>query len=220
VQAETGASVPRGTGGPAVRCSTESTGQYHSPVAPGTELAALAREAAGCTRCPLSGSRTQVVFGVGDPGADLMFVGEAPGRDEDLQGEPFVGRSGKLLDRLVMEELGVDRSRFYIANVVKCRPTDNRDPKPDEIAACRPYLAAQMELIRPVVVVSLGNFATKLLLQTDLGITKVRGKAYPMGEWQLVPTYHPAAALRSGGVVVAEMRADLIRAKQLLGWSA
>jgi uracil-DNA glycosylase family 4 len=189
-------------------------------VAPGTDLAALAREAAGCTRCPLSGSRTQVVFGVGDPGADLMFVGEAPGRDEDLQGEPFVGRSGKLLDRLVMEELGVDRSRFYIANVVKCRPPDNRDPKPDEIAACRPYLAAQMELIRPVVVVSLGNFATKLLLQTDLGITKVRGKAYPMGEWQLVPTYHPAAALRSGGVVVAEMRADLIRAKQLLGWSA
>ena len=194
-------------------------GQYHSPVAPGTELAALAREAAGCTRCPLSGSRTQVVFGVGDPDADLMFVGEAPGRDEDLQGEPFVGRSGKLLDRLVLEELGVDRTHFYIANVVKCRPPDNRDPKPDEIAACRPYLAAQLELIRPVVVVTLGNFATKLLLETDLGITKVRGKSYPMGESQLVPTYHPAAALRSGGVVVAEMRADLIRAKQLLGWS-
>ena len=188
-------------------------------MAPGTELAALAREAAGCTRCALSGSRTQVVFGVGDPDADLMFVGEAPGRDEDLQGEPFVGRSGKLLDRLVLEELGVDRSRFYIANVVKCRPPDNRDPKPDEIAACRPYLAAQLELIRPVVVVTLGNFATKLLLETDLGITKVRGKSYPMGECQVVPTYHPAAALRSGGVVVAEMRADLIRAKQLLGWT-
>jgi uracil-DNA glycosylase len=198
----------------------DSDGKYHSPVAPGTELAALAREAAGCTRCPLSAARTQVVFGVGDPDADLMFVGEAPGRDEDLQGEPFVGRSGKLLDRLVLEEMGVDRSRFYIANVVKCRPPDNRDPKPDEIAACRPYLAAQLELIRPVVVVTLGNFATKLLLETELGITKVRGKSYPMGACQLVPTYHPAAALRSGGVVVAEMRADLIRAKQLLGWSA
>jgi DNA polymerase len=189
-------------------------------VAPGTELAELAREAAGCTRCPLSEHRTQVVFGVGDPGADLMFVGEAPGRDEDLQGEPFVGRSGKLLDRLVLEELGVDRSRFYIANVVKCRPPDNRDPKPDEIASCRPYLTAQLELIRPTVVVTLGNFATKLLLETDLGITKVRGKAYPMGAWQLVPTYHPAAALRSGGVVLAEMRADLVRAKQLMGWSS
>jgi DNA polymerase len=160
-----------------------------------------------------------VVFGVGNPSADLMFVGEAPGRDEDLQGEPFVGRSGKLLDRLIAEELGVDRSQIYIANVVKCRPPDNRDPKPDEIAACRPYLASQLEMIAPKVVVTLGNFATKLLLETDQGITKVRGKAYPKGDWQLVPTYHPAAALRSGGVVVAEMRADLIRAKQLLGWS-
>jgi DNA polymerase len=189
-------------------------------VAPATDLAELAREAAGCTRCPLSAHRTQVVFGVGDPHADLMFVGEAPGRDEDLQGEPFVGRSGKLLDKLVLEELDVDRSRFYIANVVKCRPPDNRDPKPDEIASCRPYLEAQLASIAPRVVITLGNFATKLLLQTDLGITKVRGRAYPMDGWQLVPTYHPAAALRSGGAVVAEMRADLIRAKQLLGWSS
>ena len=187
-------------------------------MAPRTDLAELAREAAGCTKCPLSAHRTQVVFGVGDPHADLMFVGEAPGRDEDIQGEPFVGRSGRLLDRLVSEELGVDRSRCYIANVVKCRPPDNRDPEPDEIAACRPYLEAQLASIAPAVVITLGNFATKLLLETDLGITKVRGKTYPMDGWQLVPTYHPAAALRSGGVVVAEMRADLIRAKQLLGW--
>ncbi|MGO8873653.1 MAG: uracil-DNA glycosylase [Acidimicrobiales bacterium] len=187
-------------------------------MAPATELARLAGEAAGCTRCPLSAGRTQVVFGVGDPDADLMFVGEAPGRDEDLQGEPFVGRSGRLLDRLLLEELGVGRDRCYIANVVKCRPPDNRDPRPEEIAACRPYLTAQLELIRPSVVVTLGNFATRLLLQTDQGITKVRGRSYPMGEWQLVPTYHPAAALRSGGTVVAEMRADLVRAKQLLGW--
>lgn len=189
-------------------------------MAPGTDLAELAREASGCTRCPLSAHRTRVVFGVGDPDADLMFVGEAPGRDEDLQGEPFVGRSGKLLDKLVLEELGVDRSRFYIANVVKCRPPDNRDPKPEEIASCRPYLEAQLALIAPTVVITLGNFATKLLLQTDLGITKVRGRAYPLDGRHLVPTYHPAAALRSGGAVIAEMRADLIRAKQLLGWDS
>jgi DNA polymerase len=201
---------------PAVRSTPP--GRYHAAVPPGTDLAALAREAAGCTRCPLSEHRTQVVFGVGNPDADLMFIGEAPGRDEDLQGEPFVGRSGKLLDRLMAEELGVDRDVCYIANVVKCRPPDNRDPKPDEISSCRPFLVAQLELIRPVVVVTLGNFATKLLLETELGITKVRGRAYPKGAYHLVPTYHPAAALRSGGVVVAEMRADLIRSKHLLGW--
>jgi len=189
-------------------------------VAPANELAELAELAAVCVRCPLADHRTQVVFGVGAPDADLMFVGEAPGRDEDLQGEPFVGRSGRLLDRLMAEELGIDRGRCYIANVVKCRPPDNRDPRPDEIASCRPYLSSQLELIAPKVVVTLGNFATKLLLQTDLGITKVRGQAYPMGEFQLVPTYHPAAALRSGGVVVAEMRADLVRAKLLLGWGS
>ncbi len=155
---------------------------------------------------------------MGNPDADLMFVGEAPGRDEDLQGEPFVGRSGKLLDRLLAEELGIDRGRCYIANVIKCRPPDNRDPVAQEIAACRPYLETQLELIAPAVVVTLGNFATKLLLATDLGITKVRGRSYSVEGRHVVPTYHPSAALRSGGVVVAEMRADLIRAKQLLGW--
>ncbi len=149
-----------------------------------------------------------------------MFVGEAPGRDEDLQGEPFVGRSGRLLDRLLAEELGIDRSHVYIANVVKCRPPDNRDPRPDEIAACRPWLEDQIARIAPKVVVTLGNFATKLLLGTDQGISKVRGASYPVGSLQLVPTYHPAAALRSGGVVMAQMRADLIRAKQLLGAGA
>jgi DNA polymerase len=184
-----------------------------------TGLAYLAREAAGCTKCALSARRTQVVFGVGDPDADLLFVGEAPGRDEDLQGEPFVGRSGKLLDRLMAEELGIDRRQCYIANVVKCRPPDNRNPRPEEIEACRPYLVSQLDLIQPVVVVTLGNFATKLLLETDNGITQVRGKAYPFGRSYLVPTYHPAAALRSGGAVVAQMRSDLVRAKQLLGWS-
>ena len=187
------------------------------PVAEGSRLAELADLAAGCTRCPLATTRTQVVFGVGDPDADLMFVGEAPGREEDLRGEPFVGRSGRLLDRLLAEELGIDRDAVYIANVVKCRPPDNRDPRPDEIAACRPYLAAQVDLIAPKVVVTLGNFATRLLLETDRGITSVRGAAYPMGDVLCVPTFHPAAALRGGGVVLAQMRADFVRAKQLIG---
>ena len=186
-------------------------------MAPGTRLAALAAEAAGCIRCPLAATRTQVVFGVGDPDADLLFVGEAPGRDEDLQGVPFVGRSGQLLDRLLAEELGIDRGSVYIANVVKCRPPDNRDPKPDEIAACRPYLTEQVALIAPKVVVTLGNFATKLLLDTDQGITKMRGASYLVGDVQYVPTFHPAAALRGGGVVLARMRADFVRAKQLMG---
>jgi uracil-DNA glycosylase len=180
-------------------------------------LEELRIEAHGCTRCPLAATRTNVVFGVGDPHAPLMFVGEGPGRDEDLAGEPFVGRSGKLLDRLMAEELGIDRSRCYIANVVKCRPPNNRDPLPAEMAACRPYLDGQVGLIGPKVVVTLGNVATRALLGTTEGIRRLRGRVYPFGAAQLVPTYHPAAALRSGGEVLAEMRADLVRAKRLLG---
>jgi DNA polymerase len=179
-------------------------------------LAEVEREASVCARCPLAAGRTQVVFGVGDPHADLMFVGEGPGAQEDLQGEPFVGRSGQLLDRLVAEEMGLSRDRFYIANAVKCRPPGNRDPQPDEIATCRPWLEAQVDLIEPAVVVTLGNFATKLLLDTTEGITRVRGRAYPFRTGMLVPTFHPAAALRSGAMTVAHMRADLVRAKQLL----
>src|SRR6202789_4155632 len=124
----------------------------------------LRATALACTKCPLAGGRTQVVFGVGDPKASLLFVGEGPGQQEDLAGEPFVGRSGKLLDRLMLEEIGLTRAECYIANVVKCRPPNNRDPAPAEIAACRPYLAEQIELIDPRVIVTLGNFATKLLL--------------------------------------------------------
>ncbi len=191
-------------------------------VGPGSPVAfeALRAEALDCVRCPLSRGRTQVVFGVGDPHARLMFVGEGPGREEDLAGEPFVGRSGKLLDRLMQEELSMDRSRCYIANVVKCRPPENRDPLPDEIEACRPYLASQIELIDPSVVVTLGNFAARLLLGTSEGIRALRGRAYPFRRGQLVPTYHPAFALRSGGQVLAEMRADLVRAKRLLAVAA
>jgi DNA polymerase len=185
---------------------------HRSPAA----LEVLRAEALTCTRCALAAGRTQVVFGTGNPAADLMFVGEGPGRDEDLAGEPFVGRSGKLLDRLMAEELGIDRTQCYIANVVKCRPPENRDPRPEEIEACRPYLARQVELIAPTVVVTLGNFATRLLLETAEGISRLRGRAYPFGGGYLVPTYHPAAALRSGGELLAEMRADFVRAKSLV----
>ena len=174
----------------------------------------LAAVAAECTRCPLSGGRTNVVFGTGNPTADLMFVGEGPGAEEDKQGLPFVGRSGKLLDELLVQEIGLDRSEVYIANVVKCRPPDNRDPLPEEIAACRPYLQRQVELVAPRVLVTLGNFATKVLLDTKEGITRLRGRRYAWGDGVvLVPTYHPAALLRGGGERTAEARADFVRAK-------
>ena len=146
-----------------------------------------------------------------------MFVGEAPGKDEDLKGQPFVGRSGQLLDRLMREELGMERDAFYIANVLKCRPPGNRNPQPDEISACRPFLEAQVEAIDPKVIVTLGNFATKLLLDTKEGITKVRGRTYPYGPRVLVPTFHPSAILQGGGAeALAKMRADLVRAKEVL----
>ncbi|HUQ39649.1 MAG TPA: uracil-DNA glycosylase [Acidimicrobiales bacterium] len=182
-----------------------------------TSLAQLALDASTCTRCPLAAGRTQVVFGVGDPAARLLFVGEGPGRDEDLEGEPFVGRSGQLLDRLLREELGLERSAIYIANVVKCRPPGNRDPRPEEVATCRPWLDSQIELIDPAVIVTLGNFATKLLLATTDGITRLRGHTYDVGGRNVVPTFHPSAALRSGGgEPLAQMRADFVRAKEIL----
>jgi DNA polymerase len=181
-------------------------------------LVELERVASGCTRCPLAAGRTTVVFGEGDLHAQLMVIGEGPGREEDVQGRPFVGRSGQLLDRLLVEETGLQRGEVYIANVVKCRPPGNRDPRPEEIAACRPYLDEQVAEIKPRVVLTLGNFSTRLLLDTKAGIRSLRGQTYPFGPHgaTLVPTYHPAAALRSGGEVVAQMRADFVRAKQLL----
>ena len=180
------------------------------------ELRQLRHEVASCTACGLAATRTQVVFGVGGSDADIMFVGEAPGRNEDLQGEPFVGAAGKLLDRL-LSEIGVDRDDVYIANVLKCRPPGNRDPRPDEIVACKAYLRIQMELIDPKVVVTLGNFATKLLLKRNVGITRLRGQAYPWWRRHLVPTFHPAAALRGGDRVTDQMREDFALVSKLLG---
>ena len=183
-------------------------------------FAELEAEALACTKCQLASTRTQVVFGVGDPQADLMFVGEGPGEQEDLSGEPFVGRAGKLLTSLI-EEIGLTRADVYIANVVKCRPPGNRDPQPGEIEACRPYLEAQMAFIQPLVIVTLGNFATKLLLDTKTGITKLRGQEYPYpGEDDagrvIIPTLHPSAVLRSGGVSIAQSRADFVLVKRAL----
>lgn len=171
------------------------------------KLAVLAGEAQTCTRCPLAETRTNVVFGSGDPDADVMFVGEGPGQQEDEQGLPFVGRSGQLLDQL-LDEIGLERRDVYIGNVVKCRPPKNRDPRPGEIDECKEYLRTQLQLIQPKVVVTLGNFSSKLLLRTDTGITRLRGKPYEWWGRFLVPTFHPAAALRGSARVLAEMRED------------
>jgi DNA polymerase len=179
-------------------------------------LEELKARALVCTRCRLAETRTQVVFGVGDPEARLMFVGEAPGQNEDLQGEPFVGAAGKLLDNL-LGEIGLHRSEVYIANVLKCRPPGNRDPRPDEIDSCKGYLREQIRLISPDVVMTLGNFATKLLLNTETGITRLRGR--PHIWWLgalLVPTFHPAAALRGGDRVTNQMREDFALVRSLL----
>lgn len=196
-----GASVDGGGGG------------YDPAVA---DLEAIAAEARTCTRCALSTGRTHVVFGMGNPRADLLFVGEGPGADEDSAGLPFVGRSGKLLDRLIAEEMGITRADCYIANVVMCRPPANRDPRPDEIAACRPWLQAKLSGIDPLVVVTLGNVATRALLGRTEGITRLRGNVYPWNGRFLVPTYHPAAVLRGSTGSMPGMRADLVRAKLAL----
>ncbi len=161
-----------------------------------TELELLAAEAATCTRCRLHESRTQVVFGQGSPTAEVMFVGEAPGFHEDKQGLPFVGPSGQLLNRL-LAGIGLRREDVYICNTVKSRPPNNRDPQADEIAACRPWLDGQIRLVDPNVVVTLGNFAAKTLLGTATGITRLRGRTYPFQGRVLLPTFHPAAALRA-----------------------
>ena len=157
-----------------------------------------AAEAAGCTRCGLARTRTQVVFGAGDPHADLLFIGEAPGMHEDRQGEPFVGAAGQLLTRM-LAEIGLAREDVYITNILKCRPPGNRDPEPDEIETCTPWLVEQISLIQPSVIVTLGNFATKYVLQTQRGITSMRGAVYPWHGRRVIPTFHPAAILHGGG---------------------
>ena len=181
---------------------------------------ALRTRVAACTLCELHSTRTQTVFGVGNPRARWMFIGEAPGAEEDRQGEPFVGRAGQLLTSM-LKALGFSRDDVFIANVLKCRPPGNRTPVPVEVDACRPYLWRQIELLRPKVICTLGNFATKLLLDTKTGITKLRGHEYPWkdaegNEVVLIPTLHPSAVLRSGGVSLAQSRADFVLVKRAL----
>jgi uracil-DNA glycosylase family 4 len=161
------------------------------------DLESLRAHIGDCRRCPLCLERTQVVFGVGDPNADLVFVGEGPGKNEDLQGEPFVGAAGKFLDEL-LSSIGLRRPQVYIANVVKCRPPGNRDPEPIEIETCTPFLSRQIELIDPKVVATLGKFATQYVLGTTVGITRLRGRLYRVGGRRVVPVLHPAAALYNG----------------------
>jgi uracil-DNA glycosylase len=176
----------------------------------------VAAEAATCTKCRLAQARTQVVFGVGNADADLLFIGEGPGFHEDKQGEPFVGAAGQLLNR-VLEGIGMTREQVYIANVIKCRPPGNRDPQPDEIEACTPWLIEQISLIQPSVIVTLGNFATRFVLNTSTGITRLRGQVHEWHGRTVIPTFHPAAILHGGGersnqFTLLQQDFDLVRA--------
>ena len=181
-------------------------------------LVEVYREAAECTRCPLAATRMSVVFGSGNADADLMFIGEAPGAEEDRQGLPFVGRAGGLLTEL-LGGIGLKREDVFIANVLKCRPPGNRDPQPVEIDSCQPYLQSQIELIRPRVIGTLGNFATKLLTGSRAGITRVHGttqlRDFGGRSFYLMPLFHPAAALRTPALVEA-LRADFAKLPALL----
>jgi uracil-DNA glycosylase family 4 len=160
-------------------------------------LAGIRSEIGDCTRCKLHGlGRRQIVFGVGNPDADLMFVGEAPGGDEDIQGIPFVGRAGQLLTKII-EAIGLARDQVYIANVIKCRPPGNRNPEPDEVETCEPFLFQQIDVVRPKVIVALGTFAAKTLLRTQDPISRLRGRVYDFRGAKLIPTFHPAFLLRS-----------------------
>jgi DNA polymerase len=179
-------------------------------------LAAISADiGADCTRCKLHGQgRTQIVFGVGNPNADLMFVGEAPGADEDVQGIPFVGRAGQLLTKMI-EAINLTRDQVYIANVIKCRPPGNRNPEPDEIEQCEPFLFRQIEAIEPKVIVALGSFAAKTLLKTQDSISRLRGRVYDFRGAKLIPTFHPSYLLRSPQFK-REAWEDLKKARALL----
>ncbi len=169
------------------------------PEEPGQALDAIRSWIGDCRRCKLCEKRTHIVFGVGDPRARVMFIGEGPGADEDAQGEPFVGRAGKLLTDIITKGMGLSRSQVYIANVVKCRPPDNRDPEPDEVQACLPFLEAQIDAIRPEVIVGLGRVAIQALLKSPVQITKFRGTWTDYRGAAMMPTYHPSYLLRNPG---------------------
>ena len=177
-------------------------------------LSTVQRQAKACTKCHLAATRKHVVFGEGDSKARLVFVGEAPGEEEDLQGRPFVGRAGKLLDQLI-ERIGLRRKEVYICNVLKCRPPQNRDPEPAEVAACSSYLVTQLEIINPRVICTLGRHAYNALLGTDERITRIRGVLTSYRGTPLLPTYHPSFLLRNGDRI-KEAWEDTERLRQLL----
>ncbi|MFQ5587779.1 MAG: uracil-DNA glycosylase [Nitrospiria bacterium] len=167
-----------------------------TPEAAPSTLEMIRAELGDCQRCKLAPLRTNLVFGVGDPSAELMFVGEGPGADEDAQGEPFVGKAGQLLTKMI-SAMGLSREQVYIANIIKCRPPMNRNPEPDEIAACRPFLDKQIAAIRPKVICALGKFAAQTLLNTPRRISELRGKFHDLNGVKVLPTFHPAYLLRN-----------------------
>jgi DNA polymerase len=180
-----------------------------------TPLQVLAQSLVNCERCKLAKlGRHQVVFGVGNPHASIMFVGEAPGFHEDQQGEPFVGAAGKLLNDL-LASAGLSRDQIYIANVIKCRPPNNRDPEQDEVETCKPFLMQQIQLIRPKLVCTLGNWATQTLLERKVGITKVKAQAFYMKDFVIFPLLHPAAALHQGNLL-STLKEDFKKLKDFL----
>ena len=183
------------------------------------DIGSVQARALVCTDCRLAETRTQVVWSAGNLDSDVLFIGEAPGFHEDKQGVAFVGAAGKLLDT-VLSEVGLDRTQVAIVNVIKCRPPNNRDPLPDEIEACRPYLEAQLGHMRPSVIITLGNFATRFITGLQIGITKARGQLFEYHGATVIPTFHPAAALRGGrfgGISpVDAIRADLASARRIL----
>ncbi|HEX9123145.1 MAG TPA: uracil-DNA glycosylase [Actinomycetota bacterium] len=169
-------------------------------------LEEAAREASTCTKCRLAQGRTQVVYGVGSPTADLMFIGEGPGYHEDKQGLPFVGAAGQLLNRM-LSEAGLAREDVYINNVILCRPPGNRDPYPDEVEACSPWLRERIQLVDPRVIVTLGNWATRFILDKQVSISRVRGQRFTVDGRVVIPTFHPAAILHGGGESSSQMTA-------------
>jgi DNA polymerase len=195
------AAVPGATAPVSVRRDPEPTLDLVLDGALGAaaSLPALREHIGDCRRCKLAPHRTTLVFGVGNPSAQLVFVGEAPGADEDVRGEPFVGRAGQLLTEIITKGMGLRREDVYIANVIKCRPPGNRNPEPDEVETCEPFLVRQLELIRPQVIVALGKFAAQALLRTKTPITKLRGQWFDYQGIRLMPTFHPAYLLRNPG---------------------
>jgi DNA polymerase len=200
---------------PAAVHTSEPTGVASDDEGSDDTLDALRLETHNCTACRLAGTRTNVVFGVGNPKADLMFVGEAPGRDEDLKGEPFVGRAGQLLTDII-KAMKLTRDDVYIANVIKCRPPENRNPEPDELDQCRPFLQRQVALIQPKVIVTLGRFGLQSLTQKGYSISALRGQWLNYNGIKLMPTYHPAYLLRNPAAK-KEVWADMKKVMAELG---